>query len=458
MHVIKISRLTSLAAACLLLAQPAYASDQPAVDPAAPPAAEPAVKKSEADIAAEAMREMQESELFQTYMGIMGELSPLVSSELDLETKLERIEKFDFSEPTQQRLKKLFGNARPLHFSKQKLADGDIAVDFKLDPLKYHDEPAASLMNWSGMAGRALVKSDMRRVTMTANSDTLDMDNKELTLKATGLTMASSQMQGPLDLWFGNGEARVELVTVTPKRLPMTVQLQSMRYGFDIQAKGKTAVIGYAGSIKAIKWGEDSVEDANLAVRISGLQLEALAAMNKEAKAQAAQKQAPEAQLSATLAMVMKHGVAMVKQGVVLDVDDISARYHGHKAQIKGQVKLAKLTDRDLQNFDRIMKKVQLRFDASVPLGMVRELSRTMMGKQGGEGVDKQQLDEASEQMVRSGIDTLKKNNWARLEGDVLRSTLVMNQGKLLLNGKPLSLSGGKKSSKPKKTAKPAKG
>ncbi|WP_284198387.1 DUF945 family protein [Chitinimonas prasina] len=455
---IKISRLTSLAAACLLLAQPVIANDQPAVDPAAQPAAEPAAKKSKADLAAEAMREMQESELFQTYMGIMGELSPLVSSELALEAKLERIEKFDFSEPTQQRLKKLFGNARPLHFSKQKLADGDIAVDFKLDPLKYHDEPAASLMNWSGMAGRALVKSDMRRVTMTASSDTLDMDNKELTLKATGLTMASSQMKGPLDLWFGNGEARVEQVTVTPKRLPMTVQLHALRYGFDMQAKGKTVVIGYTGSIKAIKWGEDSVEDANLAVRISGLQLEALAAMNKDAKAQAAKKQVPAAQLDAALAMVMKHGVAMVKQGVVLDVDDISARYHGHKAQIKGQVKLAKLTDRDLQNFDRIMKKVQLRFDASVPLGMVRELSRTMMAKQGGEGVDKQQLDEASEQMVRSGIDTLKQNNWARLEGDVLRSTLVMNQGKLLLNGKPLSLSGGKKSAKPKQTAKRAKG
>jgi hypothetical protein len=62
-------------------------------------------------------------------------------------------------------------------------------------------------------------------------------------------------------------------------------------------------------------------------------------------------------------------------RGSALEIDEISARYRGNKASIRGRIGLAGAVEADLQDMGALVKKIVASFEIRVPVAMVRDIA-----------------------------------------------------------------------------------
>ncbi|WP_179958146.1 DUF945 family protein [Chitinimonas arctica] len=449
----KIFKAATLAT-MLSLSFAAHAETQPQ------PPAEAKVADAAATPREQALKELKQSELFQTYLAVVGELVPAVSSETDMARLVERLNQFEFSPATQQKLVKLFGNPKPLHLEKKLLADGSMDVRIKLDPLKYRDSADESLLEWSGINGNSVFNKTLDHAVTALKSDSMVFDSKAMHVAVTDMRMDITQDKASELIWWMTANAKVASIAIEEKSKEFKLTLDDFSYDMSMQPDGKNVDVKYGFLVKRINWGKESVDDARFAIRLSGIDRATLETIVAESRKLQARKLTPEAQMNEGMGVILTHGKALLKHGMMLEVQDISAKYHGHKAELKGFVKVAGLKDADFNSFERAAKKVQARFDAQVPMALATEVGETLMRaelekRQSDKKVTDAEVKEGTKMMIEQLMEKPLKEKWFRLEDGQIRSTFEFKQGKFILNGKviPIPL-GGSTKSKPKSKSK----
>lgn len=122
----------------------------------------------------------------------------------------------------------------------------------------------------------------------------------------------------------------------------------------------------------------------------------------------------------------------------------MSFAFRGHKAVLKGRVGLDAVPGAELGDMARVARRVNGRFEVRVPVALVREVALAVARQQAAAAkqpqAQPQDLAVVAQSMTDAIIGKLLGSGYARLQDDVLVSTIAFRGGVLRVNGKKVEL------------------
>jgi uncharacterized protein YdgA (DUF945 family) len=416
--------LSSSLLAAALLAVPALAADRP---PVAKPAARPAPGP-----VADALQ------------SALGELQLAQDPRLPLPAQLDGIASMRYTPQTAAKLRAVFGNEQPFTVERQQAKAGRLAYRFALQPLHYTGQDD-SRVDWDA----ALLDLDMDKAGKTVGFkghwNTLAAEDANLRLSAEGITVSGQQSRSRDKLWFGNGQVRIASVRGVAKPGASVVAMDDVRVGWRSVEHPKSIDMLFQQRIGAISAAGEKVEDIRFDMRFVNIDRASMAALQEagERRREQLKTMTPEQQLAAMKPLFLDFGKAAIARGSALEIDEISARFHGNKASIRGRVGLLGAVEADLQDMNTLLKKIVARFEVRVPVAMVRDIAGIVAARQAaqqGTPPNAASAAQFGQTMTDVIVGKLVGGGFARVENDVLVSTLEVRNGKLTANGKEIGL------------------
>jgi TonB family protein len=419
---VKTALTTSLLAASLLVI-PATAAD---VKAGARPAPGPVM-----DAMQSAMREMQLAQ----------------DPRLPLPVQLDRVATMRYTPETSDKLRAVFGNDQPLTFERQPARPGRLAWRMRLQPLHYAGQDNARV-DWD----EAQVDFDMdkagKAVDFSGHWNTLAAEDPSMRLSAEGITLSGRQRRSADKLWFGNGQLRIARVRGETPQTPnagMDLTMEDLRMDWRTVERPKAIDMRFQQRIGSISAAGEKVEDIRFDMRIVNVDRAAMVALQAAGERQREQLKAatPEQQLAAMKPMLRTFGKAAIVRGSAIEIDEISARFHGNKASIRGRIGLVGAVEADLQDMRALIKKIVARFEIRVPVAVVRDVSGIVAARQAqqqGTAPNGMSVAQVGQTMTDVVVGKLLGAGYAKMENEVLVSTVEFRNGKLSANGKEIGL------------------
>ncbi|CAH0161249.1 hypothetical protein SRABI118_00765 [Massilia sp. Bi118] len=356
---------------------------------------------------------------------------------LPLPVQLDNLAALRYSPETAAKLSAIFGNDRPLSFERQQPRPGRLAWRMRLQPLHY-EGPDKSRVDWD----EALVEFDMdkagKAVDFKGHWNTLAAEDPAMRLSAEGMTLSGRQRQAADKLWFGNGQLRIARVhgeTPATPNAGKDFTMDDLRMDWRTVERPKTVDMQFQQRIGSIAAAGEKVEDVRFDMRIVNIDRASMVAMQAAGERQRAQLKTmtPEQRLAAMKPLLQTFGKAAILRGSSIEIDEISARFHGNKASIRGRIGLAGAVEADLRDLPALIRKIVARFEIRVPVAIVRDVSAIVAVRQG-------QPPAAGQTITDVVVGKLLGGGFAKLENDVLVSNLEFRNGKLTANGKEIAL------------------
>jgi hypothetical protein len=371
------------------------------------------------------------------------ELMQDADPKLPLRARLERLEAFQPTPATADKLRAAFGTSHLFLFERLPDKGGRLAWRATLLPL--HDVSAPDFsIDWD--AAKVDLTTD-RNGTLLDSSGAwprIGAGNANTRLSVEGTTLSSHQKRGAGGLWYGSTQVRIASVRAEPKTgMPLTID--DVRIEARAVEHPKTADLAYDSRIGAIGAAGERVEDIHFGMRVLNVDKQVLAEFkaanerrHEQAAAQAAMQASPptsEQQLEAMKPLLRSFARSAQARGTVIEIDDLSARYHGNRATMHGRIALAGAATAELDDFKALARRIVARFEIKVPLAIVRDIAGAAAAKQSAN----QQANPAAAQTVTDVIvGKLVGGGFARVENDALVSTVEWRDGVLRANGKPV--------------------
>ena len=406
--------LSSSLLAAALLAVPAFAADRP-------PVAKPAPRPAPGPVA-------------DALQSALGELQLAQDPRLPLPAQLDGFASVRYTPETAAKLRTVFGNEQPFTVERQQAKAGRLAYRLALQPLHYTGQDN-SRVDWDA----ALLDLDMDKAGKTVGFkghwNTLAAEDPNLRLSAEGITVSGQQSRSRDKLWFGNGKVRIASVRGVAKPGASVVTMEDVRVGWRSVEHPKSIDMLFQQRIGAISAAGEKVEDIRFDMRFVNVDRASMATLQEagERRREQLKTMTPEQQLAAMKPLFLDFGKAAIARGSALEIDEISARFHGNKASIRGRVGLLGAVEADLQDMNTLLKKIVARFEVRVPVAMVRDIAGIVAARQS-------QQPSFGQTMTDVIVGKLVGGGFARVENDVLVSTLEVKDGKLTANGKEIGL------------------
>jgi TonB family protein len=130
-------------------------------------------------------------------------------------------------------------------------------------------------------------------------------------------------------------------------------------------------------------------------------------------------------------------------RGSSIEIDEISARFRGNKASIRGRIGTAGAVEADLGDPRTLVKKIVATFEIRVPMALVRDIAGVVAARQARQqgaaanGMGPVQMGQTMTDVV---VGKLVGGGYARIENDVLVSKVEFRDGELTANGKKVEL------------------
>jgi hypothetical protein len=241
---------------------------------------------------------------------------------------------------------------------------------------------------------------------------------------------------------FGVGLVSVRDVTVGDKDAKKLMRFEGITARSETSRRGNNVEIAYRSTVNAMVMGDERVDHANFAFRLTNVPVKVMADFSRSMREQNAQKLDPKAQQELMLKNMKDLGKRALQSGAVLLIDDISAGYRGNVAAIKGRVSFAKTVDADFQDIKAIMKKIVAHFEVRVPVALIRDVGRAISARSvDASAADAaRQIDAGADAMVSFVVGKAVSSGFAVVEKDELRSTIDIKDDKLSINGKSMEL------------------
>jgi TonB family protein len=361
--------------------------------------------------------------------------------------RLERMATFQPTPATAAKLRAVFGTEHPFTIVRRPARPGSGgAWRARLQPLHYESVPGSGA-DWSeGILDLTLDKTGTI-VDSTGSWNSLSAGDGNLRVTANAISSSSHEKRGYAGLWFGDSHVRVASVRFDNKPSG-TLTMDQLSFDWRMVERPKTVEASYESRIRAITVGGERVEDVRFAMRLTNLDKKALAEMQAEGErlhkqAAAAVQPTPEQQLDTLKPYLRSFGKSAMARGTALEIDEISARYHGNKATLRGRVALAGAVESDLDDFKALAKKIVAKFELRVPMALVRDITGAVAAKQAqqqGTAANTQGTAQLGQTMTDVVVGKLVGGGYARLENEVLVSNLEFRDGKLSANGKEIGL------------------
>jgi uncharacterized protein YdgA (DUF945 family) len=200
--------------------------------------------------------------------------------------------------------------------------------------------------------------------------------------------------------------------------------------------------LAYDTRVKAIKVGGEQVEDVRFIMRATNIDVEAWEKLSERYGDADRPGISKEQQTELATGMFKVVGKNMATRGSALEIDELSAGFHGHRAVIKGRFTLAKGTDADFKSMDTLGKKVVARLDVRVPVALINEVAKVAMARDAeskGQKMAPNDLEQTAQSFADIMVGKMLNGGYAKLDNGVLVSLIEVKNGKLKLNGKEIA-------------------
>jgi TonB family protein len=357
----------------------------------------------------------------------------------------------------------VFGTDRLYAIERLPAQPGKVDYRATLFPLRYASSEGKSV-DWT--EGRLDISLNPAGTTMTMHGalESFSIEDKDVSMMWRGFAFDANQNRGYAGMWFGEAKGQVADIRIQGKKgeaPPM--DMRGMTFTSRVTEKPKTIDMAYESGIKTIAVAGEQVDDLRFAMRLANIDKKAIADLKAAGERQQDRlaRLSPEQQAEAGKAMMLAFGKAALSRGAAIEIDDISASYHGQKAEIKGRVSFQGATAADLNDARLLMKKLVARVEIRVPVALVREIAGTVAAKQAaqqGGATDPQSIAQLRESGTDIVVGKLVGGGFARIENDLLVSTVEWRNGVLTANGKPVPLPDEKSANAPPVATAPGPG
>jgi TonB family protein len=397
----------------------------------------------------------QASPMLDATVSLLRELQGASDPKLPLHTAFEHFEAFRPTPATAAKLRAAFGTDHPYLFARQPDKDGRPAWRATLLPL-HVQSGTGTTVDWdAALADFTLDKSD-NGLDVDASWPRLTVSDSTAHMTMSGMTLHGRQQRGDGGVWYGGGRFGVASVRLDGAQGEPMMEMRDLRTEVSTTEHPKTAAIGYDARIGAIVVAGERIEEAHVGIRIVNIDKKLLAAAKAASDRQQAQgapvtPPTPEQRLAAMKPWLRALGQSALGYGTAVEIDDISARFHGNTASLHGRIELAGARADELDDLKMLARRIVAHFEIKVPLALVRDVAGIVAAKQAaaqaahGPGQGKPaQATPPDAQMGQTIADVivgkLVGGGFAKVENDALVSTLEWRDGQLSANGKPVAL------------------
>jgi TonB family protein len=385
------------------------------------------------------------SALWSAFMSAARELQAAYDPKLPMRARLERLLSLRHSPETAALLVPVFGTDQPVTFTLVPAPQGQFGLRAALMPLQY-TSPDGMRTEWSELSVRMLLDQTGRKLTTDGNWQSVDTEDKDVRFKVRDIALSGSQYEGAGRLWFGSTRLTVGSVVAELKSAAGTrIALEGLHQDSVVSEHARTTEMRYDMGIKGISVGSERIDDLRMAMRVTNIDKKALADMKAagDKNQMALAGLPPEQALEVAKPMIKAFARAAIARGAAIEIDDFSAAYQGIRFSLKGRVSVEGALDADLDSPAALGKKVVARFDLKIPLALVRTVAGAVASKQAAAqgGPDNAQgAAQIGQTITDVMVGKLVGGGFARVDNDVLVTTIELRGGKLRANGKEVPL------------------
>lgn len=356
---------------------------------------------------------------------------------------LDTLPGFHFSPATSALLVRQFGTDHLFSVTRSVVPAGGRQYVLAVPTLR-RDTPDGSSIGWSAMQGRMAVQPDGHTVVNTFSAPRIAIDDKALRVEASNIAYASTIRPNDNGLSFGEGIAELGSLEMTAKTGGAAMRMDGAFLRFGISDRGDTVDMFNDLGLRTLTVRGERIDNVHMKVSFTGLGKTALENLGKLGTQLPAQQTTPmsRAQYDAvTGPAALQLGMALMAPGAAIDLDELSVSYRGSKAIVHGRLRLEDATPEDLNQIASLFKKIVGHFDVRVPLAMVRAVADNAARAQ----LEKQQRGANAAAIASLGatihaglLRSATAGGYARVDADMLVTTIDIHDGVILLNGKPL--------------------
>lgn len=353
---------------------------------------------------------------------------------------LDKLAVFEFSAPTAEKLKKVFGSARPYTLARAPAPAGMIAFDFSVPAHNYAD---VNEQNWSWSALKINMVTDEagRTLASTGSWPAFVVDAKPLKFTVNNITLDGKQTRNSDDVWIGSARANAASVEIVSKDELFRMTMDKLSVTSVVEPNGSDYDLGSDFRVELITVMDEKIEDLRANMRMSKLDLKAFELLSNEIRKKT--KPGAEPKLDDFAPQMKAFAKGMSARGTAIELTELSVGYLGHRALLKGRFSLGKTVDKDFKSTAALLKKMDARFEMRVPLALVSAATRKITLAQAAkqtEPTSPEAIDATVKSMTDMYVNMAVDGGYARLDGDVLVSMLEYKAGQLAVNGKAIAM------------------
>lgn len=360
---------------------------------------------------------------------------------------LEKMTQYQPSPVLRAKLMQYFGIERLTTVQALPAPAGKVAFSM-ITPAHRFTDPQGETFEWAKLDVRTELDKDGRQLDMNGSWPFFSFSSKDMAASVRDITLTGKQHRPAGDLWLGTANYRVGKVEINGgTRAAPGLLMENMVVDTSLNQRGALMDLLADMRIESVKVGGEKVENIRFASSMRSIEMKTFEALMKAVAA--AKKQAPGADPVKSLAANKTQLIAFVKtmaaRGTALQIDELSASFHGHKAKITGKIAMTRTTDADFENPQLLIKKIAARMEVRVPLAMINEVAATVTRQQQaakGQPMSDAALAQASQGITDAVVGKAVTTGYGRVDGDVLASVMEIKNGKLTMNGKEVAMPG----------------
>ena len=352
---------------------------------------------------------------------------------------------FSHSPETVKLLTEAFGDARPWSIEQRGIDKGRTSYQWLLKPLQ-QTTPAGGTLAWSGLPVDFGVDKSGKLLDYRGDWSSLSFEDKTARMMMARLGFNARQRRGAGNIWYGDMRGTIDSIVFEGKDSPLTIAMRGMDFNGKVVERARTVDMTQSFGIKSIEAAGEQVDDFRVALRVLNIDKAALVAMRAAEKKMSAQQVASKDDLSAMMPLFKAFARGATAHKTAVHLDEFSLRFHGHQAMMRGRIGLDPVPGNKVGDLPGLVKYINARLIIKVPVALVREVALAIARQQAAAASKAQPLapsqDAAAlgQSIADAMIGKLLGNGYARLENDVLVSSIEFRGGVLRMNGKKIDL------------------
>ncbi len=374
---------------------------------------------------------------------LVQELSAATPTSMPVQQRLDALLQFRHSPATAALLENIYGSTPAWTLSRLPSADGAAHYRGELAALHYSDANGST--DWAALPITLAVSGDGRTVTYSGSWPSLASVDKTVRIDMRGLTLAGQQQRAADQLSLGSVSVDLASMAFEPVSGGPRFVMEGIHNDSSMDEQAGRLGIGYQLAVRRIAVGGDGVDNLKLVTRFGPLDRASmleLQALGQRPLATGASVQQRQAQLAPVLKALAR---GVIRSGSVLEIDELSASFHGQTIRASGRLSLDKAVEADADNLPALVNKLVGRLDLKAPLALLTAVSTTMAELQVRAANQGVAAPPAVAQLAATINDTLLgkmvSSGLVRVDGDLLVTDIVYSgSGGLRINGKAASL------------------